>query len=474
MKFKSIVSTIFIAIMTLSPVMVNAGGAQRQNIYTSNVDGGTIKVGIMSGVVIDDKPDGVVGYEGKPTNINIPLKTEDLVPEEKGGYVPSYPVTLDILEDAFKDCSSLKNITLNGNRVYSHAFSNCSNLETVTFGGDYSHWTQIEENAFESCKSLKKIVVKSRLNTKTNAFKGCPIETVVLPEKYDNYKKPEKITNPDGSTSTVMVKDGVYFTYFVPDFSEFTELKTINIPYGTYSLDKNFVGCSSLENIKLPETIEYLSGAFKDCTSLKEITIPKSVESVSSGCFENCTALSKVTILGDETKIYKGTFENCPNVTVICNSSSKAAEVCIKNNIKAIDFSGNPISDGKADNNIGKSTSDNEDISVILNGSKLLFKQSPVIENGTTLVPMRAIFEAMGATVDWDNENKTVTSVKDSITIKLTLDNIIALVNDKEISLAVPAKLINGNTMVPLRFISESLGAEVKWDGESKTVIINE
>lgn len=113
------------------------------------------------------------------------------------------------------------------------------------------------------------------------------------------------------------------------------------------------------------------------------------------------------------------------------------------------------------------------EISVILNGNKLNFTQSPVIENGTTLVPMRAIFEAMGATVDWNNDTKTVTSVKENTTISLTLNNNSAKVNDKEISLAVPAKLINGNTMVPLRFVSESLGAEVKWDGESRTITIN-
>ena len=85
---------------------------------------------------------------------------------------------------------------------------------------------------------------------------------------------------------------------------------------------------------------------------------------------------------------------------------------------------------------------------------------------------MRAIFEAMGASVDWNGETQTVTSVKDSTTISLTLNNNTATVNGKDISLAVPAKLINGSTMVPLRFVSESLGAEVNWDGASKTVTI--
>ena len=112
-------------------------------------------------------------------------------------------------------------------------------------------------------------------------------------------------------------------------------------------------------------------------------------------------------------------------------------------------------------------------ISVILNGDTLSFTQPPVIENGTTLVPMRTIFEALGAEVNWDNNTKTVTAVKDSTTINLTINAVNAYVNEKTISLSVPAKIINGNTMVPLRFVGESLGATVKWDGETKTITIN-
>ena len=114
----------------------------------------------------------------------------------------------------------------------------------------------------------------------------------------------------------------------------------------------------------------------------------------------------------------------------------------------------------------------NINISILLNGKELAFEQSPVIENGTTLVPMRTIFEAMGASVEWDGTTQTVTSVKDDKTISLTLNKETAMVNGESISLAVPAKLINGNTMVPLRFVSESLGAEVNWDGGSKTITI--
>lgn len=116
--------------------------------------------------------------------------------------------------------------------------------------------------------------------------------------------------------------------------------------------------------------------------------------------------------------------------------------------------------------------SEDTSINVKLNGESLSFTQQPVIENGTTLVPMRAIFEAMGASVDWNNDTKTVTSVKSNTSISLTLYSSTAKVNGKDITLEVPGKLINGFAMVPLRFVSESLGAEVKWDGTTKTINI--
>ncbi len=135
------------------------------------------------------------------------------------------------------------------------------------------------------------------------------------------------------------------------------------------------------------------------------------------------------------------------------------------------DFSKIEVTSATTSNNTPAKTN-NDDIKVILNDNKLNFAQSPVIEKGTTLVPMRAIFEAMGASVEWDGATQTVTSVKSDTTISLTLNKETATVNGKDISLAVPAKLINGNTMVPLRFVGESLGAEVNWDGESKTITI--
>lgn len=111
-------------------------------------------------------------------------------------------------------------------------------------------------------------------------------------------------------------------------------------------------------------------------------------------------------------------------------------------------------------------------INVMIDGEWQAFKQPPTVMNGATLVPMRAIFEKLGAEVKWHAENQTITASKGSTTMSLVLNNNKAMINGKSITLPVAPRLIHGNTMVPLRFVSESLGAEVEWDGQNKTVFI--
>ena len=112
-------------------------------------------------------------------------------------------------------------------------------------------------------------------------------------------------------------------------------------------------------------------------------------------------------------------------------------------------------------------------ISVTINDVAQNYDVMPVIENGRTLVPMRGIFEALGAEISWDDSSKTVVGIKNDTKVTLQIGNNLAIVNEKEVSLDVAAKIINGRTMVPVRFISESLGCKVDWDGDTKTVIIN-
>lgn len=113
-------------------------------------------------------------------------------------------------------------------------------------------------------------------------------------------------------------------------------------------------------------------------------------------------------------------------------------------------------------------------IDVTLNGEHLQFDVPPILENGRVLVPFRAIFEALDTTVNWDGTTKTVTATKGSDTVKLTVGKNVAYKNGSGVELDVPAKVVKGRTLVPVRFVSEALGAEVEWDTQNRMVRINQ
>lgn len=109
---------------------------------------------------------------------------------------------------------------------------------------------------------------------------------------------------------------------------------------------------------------------------------------------------------------------------------------------------------------------------VILDGRQLSFDVPPTIEQGRTLVPMRAIFEALGAEVSWDGATRTVTADREQVTVRLTVGVKTAYKNGAPVALDVPAKVVGGRTLVPLRFVSESLDCRVEWDPKAQTVTI--
>lgn len=114
-----------------------------------------------------------------------------------------------------------------------------------------------------------------------------------------------------------------------------------------------------------------------------------------------------------------------------------------------------------------------EPIKVYVENHRIEMAVSPVAEDGRTLIPARAIFESMGMTVSWEEKSKTVIGTSGNKTIKLIIDKQEAFIDETKVKLDVPAQIIDGSTMVPVRFIAESLGARVDWDGNTKSVLIN-
>ena len=109
---------------------------------------------------------------------------------------------------------------------------------------------------------------------------------------------------------------------------------------------------------------------------------------------------------------------------------------------------------------------------IYVDGVKLECDVAPIIENDRTLVPMRSIFEALGVTIHWDGETKTVFAKLDETVILLQIGNTLAFVNGEERHLDVPAQIVNDRTLVPARFASEALNAHVEWDDVNRVVNI--
>lgn len=109
-------------------------------------------------------------------------------------------------------------------------------------------------------------------------------------------------------------------------------------------------------------------------------------------------------------------------------------------------------------------------LKLTIDGVPVKTDSAPVNVNGRILVPMRAMFEAMGATVQWNPATQTATATKDGTRIQMTIGSTTAYVNGTPKTLDVPAQTIDGRTMIPSRFIGENLNYNVGWNSASQTV----
>jgi hypothetical protein len=107
-----------------------------------------------------------------------------------------------------------------------------------------------------------------------------------------------------------------------------------------------------------------------------------------------------------------------------------------------------------------------------INGKPYVLDVPPMIVKSTTMVPLRFVGEAIGASLDWNAPEQRITFILYGRTIKLWVGKTSAMVNDEQVSLAVAPMIVNGRTLVPIRFVSENLGSKVDWDGKLQRITI--
>ena len=114
-----------------------------------------------------------------------------------------------------------------------------------------------------------------------------------------------------------------------------------------------------------------------------------------------------------------------------------------------------------------------DNITVIVDGTEIEFDVSPIIVNQRTMVPMRAIFEFLGADVEWIPEENAVRATNKTLELYLQIGNMEMIVNGQSSTLDVAPFVMNDRTLVPLRAVSEAFSAIVGWEDSTSTVTIN-
>lgn len=423
----------------------------------------------------------LLGSEAYITDYNGEASGSITVPSKLNGATVTKMDSLDMLNGA-------SSITVPGTikEVNCSLSYGWEELESLTLGEGVQSY---EGCILQKFPNLTTVSLPSTLKTLSDyAFLNCGLTQIKLPAGLQSIGSQAfsstSLSSVDMSALTSLTKMGAGI------FSDCKSLESIKLPSNMTTIPQSLVeNCTNLTSIDIPATVTAIkTSAFRDTgltqvylpvglktinpgafinTNLTEVIIPYGATEVGSGSkytygvFGNCSNLKAVYIPSTVQSMGTAIISDCPDAIIYCASGSYAESFCKKNSISyQIDASVNTC------------------INVLYNGKRISFGetgQNPVIENGRTLVPLRSIFETMDASVDWDAATRTVTATRGSDTIKLTLGDRILYKNGKAVmTMDVPAKTLNGRTVVPARAAAESFGATVGWIGSAQIVTITE
>ncbi len=393
----------------------------------------------------------IVGYTGAAQTLSVPATL--------GGY----PV-FAIGAYALRANDTLTTLVLPASlcEIRAGAVSDCTALESITLAGESM---VIEYAAFNRCKKLAEIIGFERaISVGEFCFSGCAALTAL----------------PALSPAITELPD---------DFASNAGLKHVALPSHIRKIGSSaFYGCDGLETLTLPETLEHIgASAFANCKALRAVTIPNRVTTLGTEAFHGCDALRYVKVGKGVTSLDYGIFTFCPSLetvilpdslsfiyeyefydgfysrfmrrsfierpktlTIFANQDSYAADFANRHYIPRM-----PL------------------IRVLYEDTPIMFDALPVIREGRTLVPFRAIFEALGAAVQWEPETQTVTATQDVITLRLQIGEPLLYKNNIPIPMDSAAALMQDRTFVPLRAVSEALDYLVTWEDSTKTATIS-
>jgi len=374
-----------------------------------------------------------------------------------------------VIPDTIRGCPVTRIEARQGSLGLQEYFDKCTSLKLP------SQLKEIGKRAFRNC-GVKTLIFPNTLELiGESAFEGSHIEEIDL---YATNAKIMERAFANSKVKKVLLPQAIVM---IPDncFTSCKDLQTVIITDTVTEIGTSaFAECSSLQNTKLPTSLKKLGGSvFFDCDSFTEIVVPFGVGSIGERCFALCDKLESVYIpdtvieIGKQYYYNSGITVRSDNAIVYCAPGSAAEEHCKETGISYIttDSMKSPTS-----------TVSKEIVLVIdhnyitVNGTASQMDVSAQIVEGRTLVPLRAIFEALGATVEWNSETSTVYVTRNGKNINLTVGDNKIYVDGVAKELDVPAQIISDRTMVPARAVAEAFGCNVMWDAATRTVTITE
>ena len=426
-----------------------------------------------------DKDSGTItGFAGDPVNLTIPTSL--------GGYT-----VVSIGTGAFSGSITLQSLNIPDgiSTISSNAFSNCPNLTDVQIGSTVSY---IGSSAFAGCNALNNVVFNGSPSTiEPDAFQGSSwvngisTEFVVLGDVLLKY---------NGNSKNIVVPEGI--RSIAPGaFSYNATVESVVLPETLEEVGTNaFLHCYFLKDITIPATVSHIgagafddtewlntreeeftvvngiliahksqsrhvelpdgitaigAGAFMANDELLSVHLPQSVIYIDSMAFGGCSSLLQINIPHSVEWIDEYAFAGCAQLTIYGTNGSYAHSYA--------QYMDMPFS---------------AEVYVSYNGEKVYFdKAVPIILNDRTFLPLRALMEMMGYTVEWEAATGIVTCTKDERVVTVSPEGEIVVDGVLSPTIAQPVN-IKGSNLVPARVIAEAVDAFVDWNNDTRTVEI--
>lgn len=371
----------------------------------------------------------------------------------------------------YTNANSIKNIIISDGvkKLGSSAFALCKNVESVILPDSI---TQLGDGLFNNCKNLQSISLPDNIETiPVSAFAGCvSLKKVKMP---GNLRKIEVNAFADSGVEELEIPESVneieHGAFWM------SKIKQIKIPDNISNIPTiSFEDAKDLQTVQFPKNLKTIDElAFHNCVSMCEIYLPDGLETIEQYAFLGCTSIEKIYIPDSVTHIgfdafFAGTQGiRTSNPTIYCYKGSAAEKYAKEENFEFVIVTESmykPEADLHEISSVYKPTIVvkkiiNNNINISIGTSNINFNDAaPFIDSNNCIqIPVRAVSETMGATVSWYGENQTVIIEKNKIKIEIPIGSptVTILKDNQEIQMCITSFIKNDRSFIPLQFLAE-------------------